>query len=232
MKNRNLNMLVKASVLSNKLAIPFFSCFVMLETILVLISLGIIIPLKSNIENNVNNHIVCRELDAKFNENQSNDEIEESVAKIKSLEHVVDMYPLPEQIIATEESGSLFSEYKLSYVHNGFDLKITSGRKFDENETGVALVPDKISDFNESKHIINEVSGSDLIGKTLEFADEFQNLHKLKIVGAYNASDPIFQSGEVLIPQKELLEFDKLLFKKPQTGETYPHHSAGHIKFL
>ncbi|MDD6434232.1 MAG: ABC transporter permease [Ruminococcus bromii] len=213
MKNRNLNMLVKASVLSNKLAISFFSCFVMLETILVLISLGIIIPLKSNIENNVNNHIVCRELDAKFNENQSNDEIEESIAKIKSLEHVVDMYPLPEQIIATEESGSLFSEYKLSYVHNGFDLKITSGRGFEENETGVALVPDKISDFNESKHIINEVSGSDFIGKTLEFADEFQNLHKLKIVGAYNASDPIFQSGEVLIPQKELLEFDKLLFK-------------------
>lgn len=213
MKNRNLNMLVKASMLSNKLAVSFFSCFVMLETILVLISLGIIIPLKSNIENNVNNHIVCRELDAKFNDNQPSDEINESIAKIKDLEHVIDMYPSPEQIIATEKSGSLFSEYKLSYVHNGFELKITSGRAFDENETEVALVPDKISDFNESKHIINEVSGSDLIGKTLEYEDEYQNMHKLKIVGAYNASDPIFQSGEILIPQKELLKFDELLFK-------------------
>lgn len=131
MKNRNLNMLVKASVLSNRFAISFFSCFIMLETILVLISLEIIIPLKSNIENNVNNHIVCRELDAKFNENKSSDEIEESIAEIKSLEHVVDMYQSPEQIITTEKSGSLFNEYKLSYVHSGFDLKITSGRNFD-----------------------------------------------------------------------------------------------------
>lgn len=46
MKNKKLGMLVKASILSRKGATIFFGCFMVIATILVLVSAGAVIPLK------------------------------------------------------------------------------------------------------------------------------------------------------------------------------------------
>lgn len=46
MKNRNLNMLLKSSVASNKLSTVLYCVFIIFSTVLILISVSIAIPLK------------------------------------------------------------------------------------------------------------------------------------------------------------------------------------------
>lgn len=46
------------------------------------------------------------------------------------------------------------------------------------------------------------------MGKNLIFADESGKEHKLKIVGVYNTSDPIFTGNQILIPRNSLIKFN------------------------
>ena len=216
MKNKNLNMLIKASVSSKKLSVVFFSLFTMLSTVLILISVGIILPLRSNIENNLNNHILNRELIAEFNEKTSDDDIDEMMSEVDKIEYVTDIYRTPASLTVFEESGILHSDYTLGYIHSGFTPTITSGRCFNENETGVAIVPELMNDYNEDEHRINEISGEQLIGKTLIIKDECDNTYEFEIVVAYNTTDPIFSGDEIIIPQAELLKCNN---KVLTTGE-------------
>ena len=148
MKNKKLDMLVKASILSRKGATIFFCCFMVIATILVLVSAGAVTPLKNNIDQNINNHILNRELNFEINENTPQNEIDDTILSIKSIEHITSVYNVPAELDVSETSGVLFSAYTLSYVHEGYNLKITSGRAFKENEENVAVVPEVLKDFN------------------------------------------------------------------------------------
>lgn len=214
--NKNLNMLIRSYVSSEKLTESFYCIFTTIATILVLISVGIISPLKYNIDNKINNHILNRELTAQFGKNMSDDDINDVIINVKNTEHVVDMYQVPAPLAVSEESGVLFSEYNLSYIHRGFTPTITNGKIFDESETQVAVVPETISDFNESEHKIVEIDGGDLIGKTLVFRDECNNEHRAKIVGTYDTSDPIFTGKEILIPRQDLLDYNEAVLNSSQ----------------
>lgn len=203
MKNKKLGMLVKASILSRKGATIFFCCFMVIATILVLVSAGAVMPLKNNIDQNINNHILNRELNFEINENTPQNEIDDTILSIKSIEHITSVYNVPAELDVSETSGVLFSAYTLSYVHEGYNLKITSGRAFKENEENVAVVPEVLKDFNNESQRINKIDGKNLI-----FADESGKEHKLKIVGVYNTSDPIFTGDQILIPRNSLIEFN------------------------
>lgn len=208
MKNKKLGMLVKASILSQKGATIFFCCFMVIATILVLVSAGAVMPLKNNIDQNINNHILNRELNFEINENTPQNEIDDTILSIKSIEHITSVYNVPAELDVSETSGVLFSAYTLSYVHEGYNLKITSGRAFKENEENVAVVPEVLKDFNSKSQRINKIDGKTLVGKNLVFADESGKEHKLKIVGVYNTSDPIFSGNQILIPRNSLIEFN------------------------
>lgn len=184
MKNKKLGMLVKASILSRKGATIFFCCFMVIATILVLVSAGAVMPLKNNIDQNINNHILNRELNFEINENTPQNEIDDTISSIKSIEHITNVYNVPAELDVKETSGVLFSDYTLSYVHEGYNLKITSGRAFKENEENVAVVPEVLKDFNSESQRIN------------------------KIVGVYNTSDPIFTGNQILIPRNSLIKFN------------------------
>ena len=77
-----------------------------------------------------------------------------------------------------------------------------------ENEENVAVVPEVLKDFNSESQRINKIDGKTLVGKNLVFADESGREHKLKIVGVYNTSDPIFTGNQILIPRNSLIEFN------------------------
>lgn len=203
MKNKKLGMLVKASILSRKGATIFFCCFMVIATILVLVSAGAVMPLRNNIDQNINNHILNRELNFEINENTPQNEIDDTISSIKSIEHITNVYNVPAELDVKETSGVLFSDYTLSYVHEGYNLKITSGRAFKENEENVAVVPEVLKDFNSESQRINKIDGKNLV-----FADESGKKHKLKIVGVYNTSDPIFTGNQILIPRNSLIEFN------------------------
>ena len=96
----------------------------------------------------------------------------------------------------------------MAFVHNESYPLITSGRTFDENETGVALVPEKIKDYNENERKFSEINGEDLIGKTLELNVGEDTVFKIKIIGAYSTSDPIFENKEILVPKNDLFKYD------------------------
>lgn len=123
MKNKKLGMLVKASILSRKGATIFFCCFMVIATILVLVSAGAVMPLKNNIDQNINNHILNRELNFEINENTPQNEIDDTILSIKSIEHITSVYNVPAELDVSETSGVLFSAYTLSYVHEGYNLK-------------------------------------------------------------------------------------------------------------
>ena len=96
----------------------------------------------------------------------------------------------------------------MAFVHNESSPLITSVRTFDESETGVALVPEKIKDYNENERKFSEINGEDLIGKTLELNVGEDTVFKIKIIGAYSTSDPIFENKEILVPKNDLFKYD------------------------
>lgn len=214
MKNKKLNMLIKASVASGKLRTAFFCLFILLSTILIFLSLEIISPMKDNIDNKINNHISKRELITYFSDKITDEEIQQKVTEIQGIEHVSEVYRMPSSLMVKENSGLLFDDYSLSFLHIGCTAKITSGRAFDENETDVAIVPEKFKDFNKTDKKINKISGKDLIGKTLVMTDSAGNTHKLEVVGAYNASDPIFSGKEILVPRAQLLNYSEMYLNR------------------
>jgi len=219
MKNKNLNMLVKSSVFSRKLPVFFFCLFTMISTVLVLESVGIISPLRENIDNKMNNHISNRELMLDFDGQTSEEKIREILSDIEKNEHVSDVYQTPAELDVSEESGVLFSSYTLGYVHNGFTPNIISGRLFKETETEVAIVPHTLYDFNETEHKIKQIEGENLIGKTLLLSDECGNIHKARVIGTYDSSDPIFSGNEILIPQSDLLKYNDMVLNSSLQGE-------------
>ena len=78
MKNRNLNMLLKSSVASNKLSTALYCIFIIFSTVLILISVSIAFPLKANIEEKINNHISNRELVTEFKADASDELIKQT----------------------------------------------------------------------------------------------------------------------------------------------------------
>lgn len=148
-----------------------------------------------------------------FSEEVSEKEIDEKVAEIENMTDVKYLYQIPISIDVNEQTGSLFGEYKLDFIHKGFTPVITSGRCIEDTDVDVCLVPDKFKDFNEEESRINTIFGKDLIGKTLEFSDITGNSHKLNIVGCYNSTDPIFSGNQILIPRSELLKYSEKLTK-------------------
>ena len=216
MRNKKLNILVKSSLFSRKFIFILFCLFTSLSTILILITIGIIAPLRYNIDNNINNHILNRELITEFDKETSDKLINEKIEKINGFNYVTDVYRIPTQLNVTESSGILFNNYNLNCLHNGFNSLITNGKSFNETDTNVALVPETINDFNQDKHIVNTIAGKDLIGKKLSFTDEFGLIYEPTIVGTYNTSDPIFTGDEILIPKSDLLKLNSLVLDSSQ----------------
>ena len=218
MKNRNLNMLLKSSVASNKLSTVLYCVFIIFSTVLILISVSIAIPLKANIEEKINNHISNRELVTEFKADAPDELIKKNIDEIKKVEHVEKVYKMPALLGVSETSGTLHDGYSLGFIHTGSEAVITSGRAFDESETGVALVPQNIRDFNPDDNRIYDISGESLIGKTLVFVDECDNSHKVKVVGAYSTSDPLYSDTQILIPQADLNKYTDEVLKNASSG--------------
>ena len=218
MKNRNLNMLLKSSVASNKLSTALYCIFIIFSTVLILISVSIAFPLKANIEEKINNHISNRELVTEFKADSSDELIKKNIDEIKKVEHVETVYKMPSLLGVSETSGTLHDGYSLGFIHTGSEAVITSGRAFDESETGVALVPQNIRDFNPEDNRIYDISGESLIGKTLVFIDECDNSHKVEVVGAYSTSDPLYSDTQILIPQADLNKYTDEVLKNASSG--------------
>lgn len=218
MKYRNLNTLLKSSVAANRLSTVLYCIFMIFSTVLVLISVSIAFPLKANIDGKINNHISNRELVTEFSAEVSDELIKQNIDKIKMLEHVEAVYRMPAQLRVSETSGALHNGYSFGFIHTGNETIITSGRAFDESETGVALVPQNIRDFNPDDNRILEVPGESLVGKTLVFADECNNLHKAEVIGAYSTSDPLYSGAQILIPQSDLCKYTDEVLKNDSSG--------------
>lgn len=221
----NFAVLVRASVKSHKLQIAFYCLFIVVSTILINISVGVILPLGSNLENKINNHISNREIVTEFDSDISESGLNNYIEQIQALEHVESVYQMPSTINVTELSGKLNDRYNFSYIHTGYKVIIASGKAFDEDEKNVALVPQNIKDFNPADNKINEISGESLIGKELKFSDDFGNSYSVKVTGTYVNLDPIFSQKDILIPQAELIKYnnellnteDNLYFSKDES---------------
>lgn len=84
MKNKNSVCLLKPQFFHEKVQ-QYFCCFMVIATILVLVSAGAVMPLKNNIDQNINNHILNRELNFEINENTPQNEIDDTILSIKAL---------------------------------------------------------------------------------------------------------------------------------------------------
>jgi hypothetical protein len=245
MKLAKLNILIKSSVKTRKLSSAFFCIFVILSTVLMLLSIGLILPMTDNVVNKINNHISRRELETDFTDNIPDDYIESKITKLKENQYVTDVYKIPSKLTFSDSSKTLSSQYTLAFVHNESSPLITSGRTFDESETGVALVPEKIKDYNENERKFSEINGEDLIGKTLELNVGEDTVFKIKIIGAYSTSDPIFENKEILVPKNDLFKYDAavsgeysgdksymIVVDKPENTESISCIACSFISFI
>ncbi len=235
MKNKfkysNLNIMIKASLRSCKFLSVLYCIIVILSTTIVLILVSVLIPLGRNIDTKINKHITNREIVLSFSENYPYD-IQSAVNLAKEYEHIVDVYQIPSKLSTTEVSGVLFGEYSLSCLHKCFTPDIIYGRCFSEDEYDVALVPGRIEDYNGEQGRINVISGKNLVGKTLYFEDEKAVIHKLNIVGTYDATDPIFGKDEILVPRKELLNYGKSKPDMSKSAKTLSTKDTSYIAIV
>lgn len=219
MKNSRFNMLIKASVFSNKFLSAIYCVFVIISTMLILASVSVVIPLKANIDEKINDHVSNREIILEFNENVSKEKIVSSINEIENLEHIEVVYRIPPYLDVIEKSGVLNDFYKFGFIHTDNDVVITSGRVFSEDETQVALVPEKIKDYNINDNSIQNISGESLVGKVLEFSDSSGNVYKAKVIGAYSSTDPLYADKEILISQNDLVKYtDNILENSEDSG--------------
>lgn len=216
MKNRNLNMLIRASVKTRKFTVRLFSCFVLLSVVLILVTVEILVPLGKNIDEKINHHLSRREICVDYPYDYPPEGIEEGLERIENTEFVKDVYRIPAGMSLFEQSGVLFSSYRLEFLHKECTPKIIAGRCFREDETDVILVPSKFKDYNEAEREINEINGADLVGKTLECVDDAEFVHRLKVVGAYDNSDPIFGADAFVTSRTTLLKYNEAMFEKMQ----------------
>jgi ABC-type antimicrobial peptide transport system permease subunit len=218
MKNKNLNMLIKASVKTRKFSSGLFMFFIILATTLIFISVGIVAPLWYNIDTKINNHILNREVTLDYSPKISDEDIKADLKFLKSDEHIIDIYMTPKELSVTDGSGALASNYTVNYVHKYYTPEMAAGRAFTEDETSVAIVPSTIKDYNGEKGKIEVINGADLVGKTLVLSDTLETTHKFKVVGAYDVTDPMFEGTEILIPQAQLLEWDDEFLNNPDSA--------------
>lgn len=219
MKNKNLNMLFKSSICSNKLLSVIYCAFVVISTVLIIVTISITLPLNENITDKVSNHVSNREAIIEFAEHYNNDYIPQAIDEIKGKKHIEAVYRMPAQLSVVEQSGALKDNYKFGFIHTGSKAIITCGRAFDESETEVALVPENIRDFDIADNSIHDISGESLLDKTLVFTDECNNSHKAKVVGVYSSTDPLYSGKQILIPQKDLNKYtDEVLENSPTAG--------------
>ena len=219
MKNKNLNMLLKTSILSNKLLSVIYCLFVVVSTILILITISITMPLSENINSKVRNHISNREAVIEFNENCKNDNITESIDEMKGMEHIKAVYRMSPQLTVTEQTGVLNDNYKFDFIHTGSNPVITQGRTFKENETEVAVVPENLKDFDIENNTMRDIPGKNLLNKSLVFTDICNNSHKVKVVGVYSSTDPLYSEKQILIPQNDLNKYTDKILANTTTGD-------------
>lgn len=219
MKNKNLNMLLKTSILSNKLLSVIYCLFVVVSTILILITISITMPLSENINSKVRNHISNREAVIEFNENCKNDYITESIDEMKGMEHIKAVYRMSPQLTVTEQTGVLNDNYKFDFIHTGSNPVITQGRTFKENETKVAVVPENLKDFDIENNTMRDIPGKNLLNKSLVFTDICNNSHKVKVVGVYSSTDPLYSEKQILIPQNDLNKYTDKILANTTTGD-------------
>ncbi len=180
----------------------------MTSTVLLNITVGIIVPLSNNLENNISNHISNREVITEFEADIKESELNSSIERIKSIEHVVDVYHMPTEISVSEQTGVLKDKYELSFIHNGYEVMLEEGRLFRENEKNVAIVPKDLKDFSETDNKIEDISGKSLIGKELAFADDFGNLHLIKVIGTYVTVDSYYSNKDIIVPREDLILYN------------------------
>ena len=209
MKLQNFTPLIKSSAKSHKLASTIFSVFIVISTVIILTLISITFPLSNNLESNINNHVFKREFVISFSSETTDDNISDAIKKIENIKNVVEVYRKPENLTTTEQSGILSSEYTLDFIHNGYKSNIVSGRVFDENETGVALVPEFITDFNRVDNKMKKINGSELIGTKLIFSYGNNENYTAEVIGTYNTTDPIYSGTEIIIPQQDLLKLSE-----------------------
>lgn len=208
MKNRNLNILIKSSIKADKIPLSLFSLFIILSTALVMVTICVMLPFSDNLENKINNHIYNRELTLTYGANTENEEMERDLQQIKSLDYVDEIYLLPKPVYSYESSGTLKDSYNIDCLHYGYELITTSGRSFDESETGVALIPEEIKDYDATSGKVTKMNGESLIGSTLSFSYGTENSYDVTVIGTYNTADSIFSGKEILIPKNDLLEIN------------------------
>lgn len=167
-----------------------YCLFIVLASVLIMAALSVIIPLRNNIAERIDNHITSRELHIQFAYNVDKETISDICKEISAVEHVSKVY---RDIYPTNMTDSDGAPIVLNAPHLGADLEIIAGRNMKKNERGVIIAPEFIGDK----------SGLDLLGKTLTLTDALEREQSFKVVGVYHCPDEEAQSG-FLINRAEL----------------------------
>ena len=201
---KNLNILIKASLKTHRIFSVFYFTFVFLSSTLILLSISVIFPLKSSIDSEITNHISNRELIYHSAESETSDD---NLSKIKKTEDVMKVYPMPFREDVKCKSDNLKGAYELGFFHFDYEPVIKTGKSIDEKDKNTAVVPEKIMTVDSLSDNKTEISGKDLIGKTITFYNDFFN-YKATVIGAYDNSDLIFDKNEIIIPQADLIRLN------------------------
>lgn len=206
--NKSLQLITRASLHNNKFLSFLFCFFVVVATIFTVVCAGILFQLKSTIDTVLKQHITLRQISVDFDKGTPDDYIEDTIEKLKQVEHITDVYE-PINSVYVHNGDVLKDNYRLDRVPVGGDLKITAGRTFDESESGVALVPENINDLDETEKRINEIDGNTLVGKTLKFVDGTGKTRTLNVVGAFSTFDPTLDRKTLFIPFADLSTYKR-----------------------
>ncbi len=204
--NNSLHLITRASLRNNKFLSVLFCLFVVISTVFIVAIAGILLHMKNNIDTVLKQHVTLRQIVVEFDKGTTDDYIEDIVKKIKKVDHITDAYE-PIGVVGVQDGDILKDSYQMDRVPVGGDLRITSGRMIDENESGVALVPDHINDLDTKENRINDIDGNKLVGKTLKFVDDANKTRKMKVVGAFSTFDPTIDNKTLFIPFADLSKY-------------------------
>ena len=66
---------------------------------------------------------------------------------------------------------------------------------------------------------MRDIPGKNLLNKSLVFTDICNNSHKVKVVGVYSSTDPLYSEKQILIPQNDLNKYTDKILANTTTGD-------------
>lgn len=178
------------------------------------------------------NSIVKRTLLVGLETGTQNEPIENSILKIRNMDHVIAAYSSYGRFVSgTDESlkksGKLDGSIILYGANNAMLPKIVKGQAYTDQDQNVGIIPSKFYPGSSAYELVNYdsaeiIDGESLIGKVLTLKlDESGETYSFKVTGTYDTSVTLDDNNVCYVPFTDIYNITEKYEKSKEDSQEF-----------